>query len=69
MTKPQDFKPAKQRRGFACMDKDKLREIAKKGGASVKSSNRSFARSKELAMRAGAKGGSASRGGGRKAGL
>jgi uncharacterized protein len=55
----------KMRRGFACMDPERRREIARKGGASVKPQNRSFAKSKELAMSAGKKGGEASHGGGR----
>jgi general stress protein YciG len=56
----------KSRRGFACMDPERRREIARKGGASVQAANRSFAKDKELAISAGSKGGSASRGGGRK---
>jgi general stress protein YciG len=54
-------------RGFAAMDAEKRRLIARKGGASVKPENRSFAKDRKLAVRAGSKGGSASRGGGRKA--
>jgi general stress protein YciG len=62
-----DDKPrAKQRRGFAVMDPDKRREIAKKGGHSVKPVNRSFSKDRKLAMNAGRKGGLSSRGGGRK---
>jgi general stress protein YciG len=55
----------KARRGFAAMDPEKRREIARKGGASVKAYNRSFARDKALAISAGSKGGTNSRGGGR----
>ena len=64
-----DNRPPKPKlmRGFACMDPAKRAEIAKKGGASVKPENRSFSRDKDLAMSAGRKGGSSSRGGGRKA--
>ena len=56
----------KQRRGFAAMDPERRREIARKGGAAVAPANRSFAKDKDLAARAGQKGGEASRGGGRK---
>jgi general stress protein YciG len=56
----------KQRRGFACMSPEQRREIARKGGASVDPSKRSFAKDRDLAASAGRKGGEASRGGGRK---
>lgn len=49
--------PPKQRRGFAAMDPDRRREIARKGGASVPSEKRSFAKDRDLAAGAGAKGG------------
>jgi hypothetical protein len=62
-----DAPKKKQKRGFACMDVEKRRLIAIKGGGSVKPENRSFARDRKLAMTAGKKGGLASRGGGRKA--
>lgn len=65
VTDPLGPKP-KQRRGFAAMDPEKRREIARKGGAAVDPSNRSFAKSRDLAASAGKKGGEASRGGGRK---
>jgi len=55
----------KQYRGFAAMSPEKRREISTKGGAAVPADKRSFARDKALAAAAGAKGGSASRGGGR----
>lgn len=55
------------RRGFAAMDPERRREIAQRGGASVPSEKRSFARNRDLAANAGRKGGAASRGGGRKA--
>lgn len=50
-------------RGFASMDEDQQREIARKGGQSVAPENRSFSRDHELAREAGAKGGQASHGG------
>ncbi|WP_369059466.1 general stress protein [Caulobacter sp. 73W] len=53
------------RRGFAAMDPERRREIARKGGASVPSEKRSFAKDRDLAANAGRKGGSSSRGGGR----
>lgn len=49
-------------RGFASMDDDKQREIASKGGQSVKPEDRSFARDHELAAEAGRKGGEHSHG-------
>lgn len=55
----------KSRRGFASMDPEKRREIARRGGAAVDPANRSFSKLKGLAASAGAKGGRASRGGGR----
>ena len=47
----------KQRRGFACMSAEKQLEAARKGGASVRPENRSFARDRDLAASAGRKGG------------
>lgn len=44
-------------RGFASMDEDKQREIARKGGESVPAEKRTFARDPELAAEAGRKGG------------
>lgn len=61
-----DPRTGKQRKGFACMDKARLRAIASQGGASVPRHKRSFSRSRELAVEAGRKGGSVSRGGGAK---
>jgi general stress protein YciG len=58
----------KQRRGFAAMDPERRREIARKGGAAVPAEKRSFHRDRELAASAGAKGGEASRAGGRTLG-
>ena len=57
-------KPA--RRGFAAMDKERQREIARKGGASVPDEKRSFSQDRDLAAAAGRKGGEASHGGGRQ---
>jgi len=54
------------RRGFAAMDPERRREIARRGGASVPSEKRSFAQDRSLAADAGRKGGAASRGGGRR---
>ena len=70
-TKPRDpwadDKP-KAKRGFAAMDKARQREIAAMGGASVPDEKRSFSKNRWLASTAGAKGGAASHGGGRKKG-
>jgi general stress protein YciG len=56
------------RRGFAAMNPERRREIARKGGASVPGEKRSFAKDRDLAASAGRKGGEASRGGGRSRG-
>ena len=47
-------------RGFASMDRDKQREIARKGGANVPHEKRSFAQDRALAAEAGRRGGRAS---------
>jgi len=52
----------KSTRGFASMDCEKQREIARKGGKSVPNGKRSFSQNPELAARAGRKGGHASHG-------
>ena len=44
-------------RGFAGMDQEKQREIARKGGANVPNEKRSFAQNRALASEAGRKGG------------
>src|SRR5262245_13445615 len=44
-------------RGFASMDDEKQREIARKGGQSVSPEDRSFSKDHELAAEAGRKGG------------
>ncbi|MES2931437.1 MAG: general stress protein [Patescibacteria group bacterium] len=50
------------KRGFASMDPERQREIARKGGASVPSGKRSFSQDRSLAAQAGRKGGEASKG-------
>lgn len=50
------------KRGFASMDEEKQREIARKGGASVPDEERSFSRDHDLAAAAGKKGGQESGG-------
>ncbi|MGD9545858.1 MAG: general stress protein [Methylocystis sp.] len=47
----------KSRRGFASMSPERQREIARKGGKSVPSDRRSFAKDPQLASNAGRKGG------------
>ena len=44
-------------RGFAAMDAERRREIARKGGRSVPDEKRSFAQDRSLATEAGRKGG------------
>ncbi|MFP5449004.1 MAG: stress-induced protein [Caulobacterales bacterium 32-67-6] len=63
-----DQDPPRARRGFAAMNPERRREIARKGGASVPGEKRSFAKDRDLAASAGRKGGEASRGGGRREG-
>jgi uncharacterized protein len=46
-------------RGFASMEQEKQREIARKGGANVPHEKRSFAQNRSLASEAGRKGGRA----------
>jgi general stress protein YciG len=60
-----DTDKPRARRGFAAMNPERRREIARKGGASVPGEKRSFAKDRDLAATAGRKGGEASRGGGR----
>lgn len=48
------------KRGFASMDRDKQREIARKGGQSVPDEKRSFSKNHQLASDAGRKGGHSS---------
>jgi general stress protein YciG len=47
----------KSKRGFASMDAEKQRAIARKGGESVPREKRSFSQNAELAAQAGRKGG------------
>jgi general stress protein YciG len=68
MQSPTDDVHPTSRRGFAAMDPERRREIAKRGGASVPGEKRSFAQNRDLAADAGRKGGAASRGGGRRPG-
>ena len=49
-------------RGFASMDREKQREIARKGGRSVPNDKRSFSQNHKLASDAGRKGGHSSNG-------
>ena len=44
-------------KGFAAMDPEKQRAIARKGGAAVPAEKRAFSRDRHLAARAGYKGG------------
>jgi uncharacterized protein len=50
-------KSAKSKRGFASMDPEKQRAIARKGGQSVPAERRSFSQNAALAASAGRKGG------------
>jgi general stress protein YciG len=52
----------KSNRGFASMDPEKQRAIARKGGESVPNEKRSFSQDRSLAAAAGRKGGEASQG-------
>ncbi len=52
--------------GFAAMDPERRREVARRGGAAVPAEKRSFAQNRDLAITAGRTGGIASKGGGRK---
>lgn len=49
----------KRGRGFASMDPERQREIARMGGRAVPSEQRSFARNRDLAREAGRRGGQA----------
>jgi general stress protein YciG len=49
--------PVKGKRGFASMDSEKRREIARLGGKSVPAEKRSFSTNSDLAAQAGRKGG------------
>jgi general stress protein YciG len=60
-TRQQDA-PKRSGRGFAAMDPERQREIARKGGRSVPDEKRSFSQNRELAAAAGRKGGQESGG-------
>lgn len=47
----------KKRRGFAVMDPEKRRAISSKGGKAVPKEKRTFARDRNIASKAGRKGG------------
>ncbi len=49
--------PGTSKRGFASMDPEKQREIARKGGISVPPEKRPFSQNRQLAAEAGRKGG------------
>lgn len=55
----EETKPTKRGRGFASMDPERQREIARMGGRAVPSEQRSFSRNKDLAREAGRRGGQA----------
>ncbi|MGO9004168.1 MAG: general stress protein [Beijerinckiaceae bacterium] len=55
-------KTSSSNRGFASMDAQKQREIARKGGQSVPNEKRSFSQNHQLASEAGRKGGQSSHG-------
>ena len=64
---PQERKTSTSNRGFASMDAEKQREIARKGGRSVPNEKRSFSQNHQLASEAGRKGGHSSHGSRREA--
>lgn len=51
----------KMKRGFASMDPERRREIARLGGASVPAEKRAFSQNRDLASTAGKLGGSVSK--------
>lgn len=61
-TPPQPQTQTSSGRGFAAMDPERQREIARKGGRSVPDEKRSFSQNRELAAAAGRKGGQESGG-------
>jgi general stress protein YciG len=58
-----DQEKGSSHRGFASMDAERQKEIAKKGGQSVPAEKRSFSQDRTLASEAGRKGGEHSHGG------
>jgi len=57
---PPSASSGRSKRGFASMDPERQREIARKGGASVPREKRSFSQDRSLAASAGRKGGESS---------
>lgn len=57
MAKAAKKKSGVKNRGFASMTPERRRELASKGGSSVKPENHSFSKDRSLASRAGRKGG------------
>jgi general stress protein YciG len=53
--------PNFKRRGFASLTPERRKEVARKGGQSVPSENRSFSKDRTLASKAGSKGGQTAR--------
>ena len=49
--------PNLKRRGFGSMSPERRKELATKGGKAIKPENRAFSRDRELAAKAGRKGG------------
>ena len=62
MSQQSETTHSKSGRGFASMDRNKQREIARTGGESVPTEKRRFSQTRELAAAAGRKGGEASQG-------
>ena len=62
MSQDQNPHTGKSNRGFASMDPERQRAIARKGGESVPNEKRSFSQDRSLAAAAGRKGGEASQG-------
>lgn len=58
--------PAKKHIGFATMDPETQRKLARRGGLAVDPSNRAFSRDRTLAAEAGRKGGQRSHSGGNR---
>jgi len=58
-------KVEKKQKGFRVMDPETVRKIAVMGGKATPSGERGFSRNRDLAVRAGRKGGQRSKGGGR----
>jgi uncharacterized protein len=65
LTEGQPLVKPKRKLGFAAMDPEKRRAIARLGGAAVQPHQRAFSRDPYLAAEAGRKGGAVGHGGGR----